>query len=447
MITLPFLYEAPQEALDAITALKNSSISYLAGRAGTGKSSFIEYLRRECSDPITKRMVVLAPTGIAALNIGAQTIHSFFKIAPHDRPGKPMYQQKETKIMNMSLLVIDEISMVRADLLDLIDEHMRYHRSNNQPFGGCPVLCVGDLFQLPPVVSYTEMQEFYSRYPCPWFFYANVFGRVNLSCFELMKVHRQKDKFFLDILNDVRLAKNLDKTLPLLNQATDINIPLTMTPMHLTSLNKAADQYNMEQLAMINMPAMAYNAIIGAGFTEADIRNMQSGPHIELKVGARVMCTTNLPSSFETIKVVNGNLGWVTAIEPDRVLVQYDDLGERWMTQHTWEKVTWDFDSGKSTFTANIKGRYTQIPLRVGYAVSIHKSQGLTLESAIVDLGERAFASGQAYVALSRCRTLEGLRLSRPLHPQDLVQDQAVLQFYEWKFGSGELKPLRTEYR
>ena len=411
------------------------SHTFLANGVVSHNSTFIEYLKKKCSNRITARMVVVAPTGIAALNIGAQTIHSFFRIAPHDRPGKYLTCKRESKIARMTLLVIDEISMVRSDLLDLIDEHMRYHTQTNKPFGGIPVLCVGDLFQLPPVITQYEMAEFASRYPNPWFFYANVFKEIILTCFELQTVHRQKDEYFLSLLNDIRLAQNLDKTLPALNAATSPEIPLKFTPMHLTSLNDSADQFNATQLWQISKEARTYKASIGRGFTDSDIKNMQSPPTLELKVGARVMLTSNLPSNLDNQqRLANGNLGWVVELGSNSVLVNFDLGVERWLTPVAWEKITWDWDGDK--FSPNSKGRYVQIPLRLGWAVSIHKSQGITLESALVDLGPRAFAAGQAYVALSRCRTLEGLRLSRPIRATDLIPDAAVHQFYNWKFGS-----------
>ena len=403
------------------------SHTFVANGIISHNSTFIEYLRQRKKigdNPLIRGMVVVAPTGIAAINVGAQTIHSFLKIAPHDKPGGRWSRSfPDAKMKKLSLLVIDEISMVRADLMDLIDEKLRYYMDDDSPFGGIPILCVGDIFQLCPVLKQDEMREFYDTYAATWFFYANIFNTIHMICQELTKVYRQTDPVFIEVLNNIRLSRNLEQALQVLNAATQ-RIP-THYPMSLTATNDAADIINNTHLANIDEPAITFKAKVGV--PEGDLKNYQSPPELTLKVGTRVMATANLKSG-----VVNGHLGWVHSIGPGgSVLVNFDFGKIIDITPHTWKKVVWELDDKKKIFEEASKGTYTQIPLRLGYAVSIHKAQGLTLDSVSINLGRRAFAPGQTYVALSRCRTLEGIHLTRPVSSQDLIVDLAVNMFYD----------------
>jgi ATP-dependent exoDNAse (exonuclease V) alpha subunit len=431
MIELPINYKLPDEAQTALSLLETNPVVYLAGRAGTGKTSAIEYLKTtRASNPLTKNMVVLAPTGVSALNIGAQTIHSFFRIAPHDQPGRWDHSKMNNQVKRMSLLVLDEISMVRADLLDLIDEHMRWHTGTDKPFGGIPVLLVGDVFQLSPVVTRDDQQMFFSKYPSPWFFYANVFKNVLLQCTELTRVYRQKDIQFLELLNNVRLSKNLTESLQILNQTVNADLPVI--PMYLSSVNQVADQFNQAHLDKIQEPETVYTADVGSGITASDLRNFQSPQELTLKVGTRVMLTANI-NDFLGYSA-NGSCGWVRDLKKRQVLVEFDDGIVRWLSKHTWKKESWNWSNDTNTFELYPKGSYSQIPLRLGWAVSIHRAQGLTLDAVKIDLGSGAFASGQTYVALSRCKTLGGVSLSRPIQEKDVIIDPEVKMFYNWKF-------------
>lgn len=434
----PAGYEPPREAIQALEALESGRpLVYLAGRAGCGKSTFIEYLKEQrFQRDILKGLVIVAPTGISAINVGAQTIHSFLKIAPHDRPGKWDQQQASSLIYSqMTLLVIDEISMVRSDLLDLIDEKLRFFRSvPDTPFGGLPILCVGDIFQLSPIITSDESHEFYKSYRSGWFFDAKVFQQIPMICKEMKKVFRQSDPEFLGILHDIRTAQDPQGSIDKLNSAT--SKPLKKNKLNLTTTNAAAEGINQTYLSKLSGQPKSYFARVGGGISDADLKSFQSPQVLTLKVGARVMATANLADKG----VVNGHLGNVKTLSHDSVEVafDFDPKNPIRIEFHQWKKVVWVPGSSKE-FTESERGTYTQIPLRLGYAISIHKAQGLTLDTVVIDLGKGAFASGQTYVALSRCRSLQGIHLTRPLTRKDLILDRHVVRFAR-EFMSSSMK-------
>ena len=442
LFKIPDGYEPPAEALQALDLLESGCpLVYLAGRAGCGKSTFIEYLKSQrFNREMLKGLVLVAPTGIAAINIGAQTIHSFFKIAPHDRPG--LWDRScgsDLLYTQMTLLVIEEISMVRADLLDIIDEKLRFVRGvHDKPFGGVPILCVGDIFQLPPIITKEEAPEFLKDYKSGWFFDAKIFNKVSMVCRELKKVFRQSDPEFLNILQDIRLSKDPQRSIDKLNRATSKPLKYKLS---LTSTNAAADNINQSRLERITCEPRSYFALVGPGLTSSDLKSFQSPQVLTLKVGTRVMATANIPEKG----IVNGHLGWVRALDRTWVEVEFDFGSTVRLDFHTWTKISWE-PQIQGGYKEMERGTYSQIPLRLGWSVSIHRSQGLTLDSVEIDLGRGAFASGQTYVALSRCKTLKGIHLVRPLRKQDLIIDRDVLRFSR-KFLESVHSEIRTPQR
>jgi len=380
-LELPVGYTPPAEALAAIQQVKEGyPFVHLAGAAGVGKSTLLTYLRKlqqDGRDPLFKGMAIVAPTGIAAINVGAQTIHSFLRIAPTDRPGGRWQKDTVPKgIKNLSLLVIDEISMVRADMLDLIDEKLRHCTRKDLPFGGVPILAVGDIFQLAPVVTQYDRDMFFKDYPSEWFFYAKLFHKTPLVCQLLSKVYRQTDQKFLSILNNIRRSHNITETLTTLNEVTNQNTRTTsgQVPMILTATNKVAEDKNFADLAQIRATPKTYIARLESGITPSDLQNYQSPRELTLKVGARVMATVNKPE----YGLVNGHLGWVEDLNDQTVTVQFDFGASITLGYNTWKKVAWEWDETSKAYKEISKGSYTQIPLRLGYAVSIHKCVSLS---------------------------------------------------------------------
>jgi ATP-dependent exoDNAse (exonuclease V) alpha subunit len=409
--------------------LSKEQVMLCTGKAGTGKSTLIEYLKEKLEK---LNYIVVAPTGIAALNVDGQTIHSFFTF-----PLKPIEigdikTNKNQGIMKkLDLLIIDEISMVRADILDGIDWALQKNRGKYIPFGGVKILMVGDFFQLPPVVNKDIKSMFEGEYKSPYFFDSKVFSEVDVACTELTEVFRQKDKKFIEILDRIRVNRLPVESLCELNSVctkTDIKEKDSLT---LTTRRNDALHINNKQLSLIAEEEYMNEAYAEGTFSTNNDANLPAPYELTIKKGARVMFTRNDPCG----KWCNGTIGIVEDIKEDDVgSIQYlrvkiDDVVHI-VNEVTWQRKEYKWDKEEKKIKTIVKGEYRQFPLMLAWAVTIHKSQGLTLDNVIVDLSTGSFASGQTYVALSRCRSLEGIKLKRPLYSSDIQLDERLLDFY-----------------
>jgi hypothetical protein len=402
------------------------------GVAGTGKSTLIQVVREQAG----KRAVVVAPTGIAALNAGGATIHSFFRFPPRFVNAADIEEADERAIYEkLDLLIVDEVSMVRADVLDGIDKSLRVNRRVPRfPFGGVQVLLVGDLFQLPPVVSKDEKEIFRGgRYESPHFFSARILREVSPAAVELTKVFRQQEDGFVELLNAVRSGEDPAGTVARINAACLREPWEDGNHLTLTSTNDVADATNAARLAALPGAARVYRGQV-EGRMEREGEKLPAPLELTLKEGARVMFTRN----DEERRWVNGTLGIVRGLDANAVHVEVGPGGggaTHAVGPAVWESHRYRYDRPTDRIEAEVVGSYRQIPLMPAWAVTIHKSQGKTLERVIVDVGRGAFAPGQVYVALSRCRRLEDVVLAKALRPQDIKVDPQIRSFHGklWK--------------
>ncbi|GJM32241.1 MAG: hypothetical protein DHS20C18_12420 [Saprospiraceae bacterium] len=417
-----------QYALDLME--KEGQNLFVTGRAGTGKSTLLQLFR----NTTRKKTVVLAPTGIAALNVRGQTIHSFFGFPPKPLTNKDIKKRRNHKLYKkIEVLIIDEISMVRADLLDNIDYFLRVNCEKNLPFGGIQVVFFGDLFQLPPVVSSeAESVLFTMYYESPYFFSAKVFddGFV-MNKLELRKVYRQENRYFLRLLDAIRVNQVDYDDLSDLNERYLPDFESKDFFITLSARNARVDAINQKKIASIPMPEQISLAKITGNFpgnlypTEAALK---------LKLSAQVMFIKNDPQK----RFVNGTIGQVVKMEEEKITVMVEEQGNRQYIEvepMDWEIMRYNYNPTKpNEIEAETMGTFTQFPLKLAWAITIHKSQGKTFDKVIIDLGKGAFENGQTYVALSRCRTLEGIVLKQPLRPQDVMTDERIVEFYEQNF-------------
>lgn len=415
---------------------KTSANLFLTGKAGTGKTTFLKQLKEKSP----KRMVVLAPTGIAAINAGGMTIHSFFQLSfsPYI-PGttfgsgeQKRYQFSKLKrniIRSIDLLVIDEISMVRSDLLDAIDSVLRqYRKRHDLPFGGVQLLMIGDLQQLAPVVTAQEEQLLKEHYDTPFFFSSNALKQVGYLTVELKKVYRQQDEQFISLLNQIRENRASDATLQALNQRFIPNFepPKNSNFIRLTTHNAPAQQINEQQLAALPSRAFSYTAEVEDNFPES---SYPADFMLTLKPGAQVMFIKNDPQH----RFYNGMIGEVIGVKPDeegdKIIVRSKDSDEEFeLEKMEWVNAKYTINEETKEIEETVEGKFRQYPLRLAWAITIHKSQGLTFEHAIID-ASHSFTHGQTYVALSRCKTLEGMVLSQPLSRGAIISSQTVDAF------------------
>jgi ATP-dependent exoDNAse (exonuclease V) alpha subunit len=416
---------------------------FVTGRAGTGKSTLLQHFR----ETTKKKIAVLAPTGVAALNVRGQTIHSFFGLKPNATAESIVKAAKFSKnlLMYRSLdaIVIDEISMVRADLLDGVDMFLRAVRRVKLPFGGMQMIFIGDLYQLPPVVINHERDYFKTVYKSPYFFDAHAANDPDFSMqyIELEKIYRQQEKDFIEVLNAVRNNSMTDEHLAKLNTRTTgiLSRGKTKDVITLTTTNAAADTLNAERLAKLPGKPMAYSASMKGKFDE---KQAPTEEELKLKIGAQVMMLANDSEG----RWVNGSIGTVTGLTKDFVKVLLD-TGKEWLVeQHTWSMMKYNYAGGELTQEA--AGSFTQYPMKLAWAVTIHKAQGKTFDSVSIDFGGGTFAPGQAYVALSRCRTFKGLSLHRPMRARDVIMDPCVIDFVtRVQYGESERKMGMEEKR
>lgn len=428
---------------------------FLTGKAGTGKTTFLRKIR-ELSP---KRMVVLAPTGVAAINAEGQTIHSFFQLAftpfvpgvksdEYEKRFFRMSKDKKNLIRTMDLLVIDEISMVRCDLLDAVDDVMRRYRNPSLPFGGVQLLLIGDLQQLSPVAKDEEWQLLSKYYPTPYFFDSKALRQLSYITIELKHIYRQQNEEFINILAAIRENRLTPEIVSKLNARYIPNFtePKGEEWIRLTTHNRMAQNYNENQLANLPTPACCFKATIKDNFPEYAY---PTDVNLTLKIGAQVMFVKN-DSSKEKL-YYNGKIGHVVEISPRGVFVKCpEDTDAINVQQEVWENKKYVLDENSKEITEVTDGTFTQYPLRLAWAITVHKSQGLTFSHAVLDINY-SFAHGQVYVALSRCRSLEGLVLSSPLDMRSVITDDKVNEFIDKASASGSqneslLPRQRLEY-
>lgn len=423
--------KAPLELNDgfkyALDVLEKSSQSlFLTGKAGTGKSTLLQLFR----STTRKKMVVLAPTGIAALNVQGQTIHSFFGFPPRYIQAKDITKHFAKKwFKRIEVLVIDEISMVRADLLDAIDRSLRLNRENSLPFGGVQMVFIGDLFQLPPVIASDEERRFFEMtYDTPYFFSANVLQGFEFEKMELNKVYRQEQRHFLRLLEAVRHNSVDWEDLEDLNQRYEPKFEPEQSFITLSPRNFKVDLINRRELTNLLAPEMSFVAKVQGEF---DPKQYPTEMELRLKEGAQVMFIKNDPEG----NYVNGTIGKVTGFNAEGIQVFSDEKGSPkviTVVPVRWEIIRYRPSKEDSNeIEAEVIGTFEQYPLRLAWAVTIHKSQGKTFDKVIIDMDKGAFEFGQTYVALSRCRTLEGIVLRQKLQPSDILTDERVVDYYE----------------
>ena len=406
-----------------LIANTNSSF-FLTGKAGTGKTTFL----RNVQKMVDKQFVTLAPTGVAAIIAGGDTIHSFFGL-PMDvcTPGT-MGKMSEARIMTLihtDTIIIDEVSMVRCDIMDAIDYTMRKVLRSTLPFGGKQVIFVGDMFQLPPVVKQgAERELMHDLYHTDDFFFykADVIKRMRLVKIEFQKVYRQEDKDFLNILENVRMNRATPKNLMHLNERVCQPTKEDGMVITLASINRTADNINQQCLSEIDAEEYIYEGTVQWKFDE---KRFPVDMNLKLKVGAQVMFTRN----DQQKRWANGTIGTVAELTKDEIQVTIEDGNTYVVPNCTWESYSYEYDKDERKMKKELMGTFTQYPLRLAWAITVHKSQGMTFEKMYLDLSRGMFAAGQLYVALSRVRSLGGLFLSRPIIPQYAYTSREVLQY------------------
>lgn len=420
------------QALAAVDA--KAPVILITGRAGTGKTRLVQYIK---SRPGGELQATVAPTGIAALNARAQTIHSFFHLEHVVLDAKRLSRGGKfgSLYRRMKRLVIDEISMVRADVIDAIDARLRQVRSDKRPFGGVQIVMVGDFLQLPPVVQEQDWPMLEGLgYEAPYAFNAHALQSLPVETVTLDRVWRQGEPDFVDILGCIRSREGIEDALERLNARCVGSHRVGVQPLLLTPTRAAAERYNNQGLAALGKARTGFRATFERDFAMGAV-NLPVPEFIELAPGARVMAVRNDPGG----RFVNGSLGTVTRLDKEGgVFVQFDRRrDEDLVGPVTWEKIRQQWNEAEQRIENEVVGAYKQIPLIHAWAVTIHKAQGLTLDDVRVDLGAGAFAPGQVYVALSRVRTIAGLSFARPLRPSDVRADPVLIAFTKWARESG----------
>lgn len=428
--TFPPDYATSPGVAEVLAAVDSDAPAiFVLGRAGTGKTTLVHYLRQLHA---TKRQVVLAPTGVAALNAGGQTIHSFFRLPSRLLTPADLEGHRARRLWReIDRIIIDEVSMVRVDIIDAIDVVLRKARANPMPFGGVQMVFVGDFLQLPPVTPRGEA-EMLGRmgYGSPYAFSAQAFKELDTLFLRLETIYRQSDPEFIDMLGALRDSEDPEHAEQAL---ADINARCLgdhrdAVPMLLCGTNARAHHYNELGLKGLTTPETTYIGSVKDKFDHKRDR-LPVPETLVLKAGARVMAVKNDGEG----RWVNGSMGTVTRLEPDTVWVALDrDGSEVEIGRAAWENIRYEWNETDAKVMSNVVGSYKQIPLILAWAATIHKAQGLSLDDVRVDLGGGAFASGQAYVAISRARSLEGLSLSRPLRARDVFVDPVLSEFERW---------------
>jgi ATP-dependent DNA helicase PIF1 len=391
---------------------------FVTGRAGSGKSVLLRHFREQTK----KKVVVAAPTGIAALNVRGQTLHSLFKLPPqlHRKGSLSPNTRLNSLLKRIDCLVIDEISMVRADIMDAIDERLREARNNDSAFGGVQVIMFGDVYQLPPVVE-EELHQFFEAVHGGYFFFnAHVWGEADFKIYELTQVFRQKDPVFKEILNAVRDGSVVDSQIEQLNARHDISVPSEGT-VTLAPTNALVTEINQRRLDQLKGKARHYTAVI-TGVMKKSV--FPTEENLQLKKDAQVVLLKNDKDG----RWVNGSVGMIEGLFDNHIDVRVGGIVYT-LDRETWEEIVYTYDQDTHKVEAKIASSFTQYPIRLAWALTIHKSQGQTYESVALDLTTATFAPGQLYVALSRCTSLEGLYLKMPVKRSHIIVEPKVTAF------------------
>ncbi|MBR2830758.1 AAA family ATPase [Candidatus Saccharibacteria bacterium] len=406
---------------------------FITGKAGTGKSVLLQYFVEHTK----KQIAIVAPTGIAALNVGGQTIHSFFRLTTDVQDAKD--HKKVTSnldriksiLRRLDCLVIDEISMVGADIIDMIDAKMRFARGTDQPFGGCQIVAFGDLYQLPPITPKGDALAFIrDRYQTIHFFNAEAILKSPFKVVELTEVFRQTDPVFVDILNQIRLGEVTPDLIRTINENCHVR-PQDQQYITLASMNATADSINRLRLSELNTSEFHFKCKVEGEMTA---REYPAAETLGLKVGAQVMMTKNDHIDPEEGRLkqrwVNGSLGTISYLDKDEIRVTIDGH-EYKVEKERWDKFRYHYNTETGLLEKEPVAGFIQYPIALAYAITIHKSQGQTYDAVKVNLGRGAFATGQTYVAMSRCRSLEGLFFENPLRLSDIRVDPVVVSFMD----------------
>jgi hypothetical protein len=414
---------------------------FLTGKAGTGKTTFLKQIKEQSQ----KNVAIVAPTGVAAINAGGVTMHSFFQLPfnlylpsstnifgnnatvdKHQLLKNLRFNREKTELINeLELLIIDEVSMVRADLLQAVNDILQYVRHNNKPFGGIQLLLIGDLFQLPPVVSDAELELMRKEYESPFFFSAPVMREQPPLFIELKEVYRQKEASFVDLLNNIRNNSLTTTDLEVL-RSRHISTLKNHTPkgITLTTHNRMADEINQRELAKLPGKTLLFSGAINGDFSE---KALPTEMDLQLKPGAQIMFIKN-DSSLDK-RYYNGKLATVKYVSKETIRVEFNDTQETFeIEKEKWTNIKYTLNKETNKLEEEELGSFTQYPIRLAWAITIHKSQGLTFDDVVIDAGS-SFAAGQVYVALSRCRTLDGITLLSHITPNSVQSDSRILKF------------------
>ena len=420
---LPDDFVLSEEFESIVEQLENTKDHfYITGKAGSGKSTLLAYFRSVTQ----KNTAVLAPTGVAAIRVKGQTIHSFFGFPPKVIQTRHIKKVRQIELLqNLETLIIDEVSMVRADVFDAIDYSLRVHRKKlTQPFGGVQVIVFGDLFQLPPVVNMDESSLLERIYPNgQFFFHSNIFQDAQFKTLELQSIYRQTDDHFIYLLNAVRDGSITNSQIDNLNDSLVDSFEMDEGKIILTTTNARASGINQNYLKQLSSEEFSYRAQATGQFYK---ELFPTDEVLKLKKGAQVIMIKNDPEK----RWVNGSIGTIHDIAEKKIKVKINHKIYE-VKKEKWDRIQYSYDDDQQEVLENVTGSFKQYPMRLAWAITIHKSQGQTFEKVIIDMSQGSFAPGQLYVALSRCISLEGIELLRPLKKSDVIVNKQLIGFQD----------------